>query len=300
MLMRAFGKTGLQVSMLGFGGAEIGWEKDVTVTRVRDVLLPAIDEGLNVIDTACAYLDSERLIGEALGPRRKDVLLFTKCGAQEAFASHDWSRKGIFAQCEGSLKALRTDVLDLLQLHSCSVDELKTGEAVQALQDLKRQGKVRFIGYSGDAQPARFAVESGWFDVLQTSYNVVDQQAATLTIPLANEKGLGVIVKRPVANMAFRHGDTPPSNDYHRSYWERFRTLADAQFSPATVTQAFDTLLRFTIHQPGVHVAIVGTTKPGRFSENLRVAEKGPLPEADRARLVARFEQVGAHWPGQV
>ncbi len=300
MHMRVFGKTRLQVSMLGFGGAEIGFEKDVTVTRVRDVLLPAIDLGLNVIDTACAYLDSEKLIGEALGTRRKDVLLFTKCGAQEAFASSDWSRKGIFAQCEGSLKALQTDFLDLLQLHSCGIEELQKGEAVQALQDLKRQGKVRFIGYSGDAQPARFAVESGCFDTLQTSYNVVDQQAATLTIPLANEKGIGVIVKRPVANVAFRHGNTPPSNSYHRPYWERFRALEEGQFSPATLAQAFDTLLRFTIHQPGVHVAIVGTTRPGRFAENLAVAEKGPLPEAERARLVARFAQVGAHWPGQV
>ncbi len=300
MQKRTFGKTGLQVSVLGFGGVEIGFEKDITVQRVKDILLPALELGLNVVDTACAYLASEQLIGQALEGRRKDVLLFTKCGAQDGFQSSDWSRKGIFAQCEGSLKALKTDVLDLLQLHSCSAEELAKGEAIQALKDLKQQGKIRFMGYSGDSSAAVAAVESGQFDTLQTSFSVVDQEAAHLTLPLAMKREMGIIFKRSVANVAFRHGVEGPPNAYHRSYFERFQAMNLPQFSADNLTDATETLLRFSVHHPAVHVALVGTSNAKRFEQNWKTAAKGDLVKADRDALVKRFEEVGSKWPGQV
>src|SRR5205085_2107006 len=137
----------------------------------------------------------------------------------------DWSAKGIRAQVEQSLKALKTDHLDLLQLHSCAVAVLEKGEAIDTLDALKREGKTRFIGYSGDAEKAAWAVKSGRFDTLQTSINIADQSVLEEILPAAAKAGMGVIAKRPVANVAWKHGDDGPTNSYHGTYFDRLRTL---------------------------------------------------------------------------
>ncbi|KAF0240271.1 MAG: oxidoreductase aryl-alcohol dehydrogenase like protein, partial [bacterium] len=127
MEKRQFGKTDMQVSVLGYGGAEIGFE-GATLENVTTMLNEALDAGLNVIDSAAAYLVSEELIGQAVSNRRKDFYLFTKCGAAEGFTKFDWSKKGLLSHIETSLKALRTDYLDLIQLHSCNKSVLEQGE----------------------------------------------------------------------------------------------------------------------------------------------------------------------------
>ncbi|MBM4780026.1 MAG: aldo/keto reductase, partial [Archangiaceae bacterium] len=140
MHRRMFGKTGLEVSVLGFGGSELGFDDGVTDQKVAALLHPAIDAGLNVIDTASAYLASEQLLGRALVGRRDQVHLFTKCGATDGFSRSDWSARGIRSQLEQSLRALKTDHVELLQLHSCGIDTLERGEAIDALETLKREG----------------------------------------------------------------------------------------------------------------------------------------------------------------
>src|SRR5581483_127980 len=118
------------------------------------------------------YVNSEELIGQAVSGRRKDFYLFSKCGHPGGLGTEDWSKDGLLASIQRSLKRLRTDRLDLMQLHSCSLDELRKGEVIEALEEAKRRGYTRYIGYSGDGQAARFAVESGRFDALQTSVSV--------------------------------------------------------------------------------------------------------------------------------
>ncbi|MDX2014551.1 MAG: aldo/keto reductase [Myxococcaceae bacterium] len=296
---RPFGRTGLMVSALGFGGAELGFDDGVTHTAVAGLLHPAIDAGLTVVDTASAYLESERLIGEALVGRRERVHLFTKCGATDGFSRSDWSAAGIRRQLEGSLQLLRTDRVELLQLHSCGVEVLARGEAIETLEALKREGKTRFIGYSGDGEAAVWAVKSGRFDVLQTSINVADQRVLDEALPLARERGLGVIAKRPVANVAWRHGAGGPPNSYHRTYWERLRTL-DFDFSREPLREAVGVALRFTAFQPGVSTAIVGSSSPGRWNENAGLLAQGPLPEADVQAIRQRWrERALASWTGQ-
>ena len=218
---RPFGKTDLKVTVLGFGGAEIGYER--TEQKDVDALLNgALDAGMNVVDTAECYADSEVAIGKAIGKRRQDYHLFTKCG--HAPGGVDWSKKGILKSLERSLERLQTDHVDLFQLHSCSLDELKKGECIEAMEQARKEGKTRYIGYSGDGKAARFAVESGRFDALQTSCNVADQECIELTLPLAKEKGMGVVAKRPIANVAWRH-DKKPGNGYHVTYWQRLQEL---------------------------------------------------------------------------
>jgi aryl-alcohol dehydrogenase-like predicted oxidoreductase len=298
MEKRQLGKTDMQVSVLGFGGAEIGFE-GVTAETVTELLNSALDAGLNVIDSAAAYLVSEQLIGQAVAGRRKDFYLFTKCGATDGFTKTDWSKAGILSQIETSLKNLQTDYLDLIQLHSCGVEELSKGEVIDALQTAREKGYARYIGYSGDNEAARYAIGTEAFDTLQTSISIADQQSIELTLPLAREKNLGVIAKRPVANAAWRTGEKP-KNAYHHAYWERLQKL-DYDFLHGDLSASVAKALRFTLSQAGVHTAIVGTTKPGRWRENAAMIEAGALPQNEIEKIRARWQEVADEsWLGEV
>lgn len=296
MEKRQFGKTDMQVSILGFGGAEIGFE-GVTLEGVTALLNEALDSGLNVIDSAAAYLVSEELIGQAVSKRRKDFYLFTKCGAAEGFTKFDWSKKGLLSHIETSLRALRTDYLDLIQLHSCDKSILGQGEAIEALQLAREKGYTRYIGYSGDGEDAVYAIKTGVFDTLQTSLSIADQQSIDLLLPLAQEYNLGVIAKRPIANAVWRSQEKPASA-YHHVYWDRIQELKyDFLNSP----ESFSIALRFTLSQPGVHTAIVGTKQPGRWQANAKMLSEGALSQEEIEKIRARWYAVGgANWPGAV
>jgi len=302
---RAFGKTDMKVTVLGFGGAEIGYEKTSKET-VQKLLNAALDAGLNVVDTAECYIDSEVQIAEAIGSRRKEYYLFTKCGhaVEEAGRDADWSKEGVLRSIERSLARLKTDAVDLLQLHSCSLDELKKGDCIEGLEAAKKQGKARFIGYSGDSKAARYAVECGRFDALQTSLNIVDQESIDLLLPLAREKKMGVVAKRPIANAVWRN-DGEPSSGYHLEYWKRLRAL---EYPFATGDRRKDEgpngpagiALRFTAMQPGVDVLIVGTSKPERWKQNAALLEAGPLDKDLESSIRARWKAVAKDdWIGQ-
>jgi aryl-alcohol dehydrogenase-like predicted oxidoreductase len=291
MERRRLGRTGLRVSVLGFGGSEIGYESASQATVDR-LLGSALEAGLNVVDTAECYEKSEELIGAALGARRGQCLIFTKCGHAGGWSRADWRVAPLLAGIERSLKRLRTDHLDLIQLHSCGLDVLKRGEALQTARD---RGLVRFIGYSGDGAAARYAVECGAFDTLQTSINVAEQEPLTLTLPLAAEREMGVIAKRPIANAVMARRQS--RGGYGSEYWRRLQKL-DYEFMKGRDAVAVS--LRFTLSVPGVHTAIVGTARPGRFEENARHLEAGKLPAADLKTIRARWSAVAdCSWTGQ-
>src|SRR5213078_4286687 len=163
-----------------FGGSEIGYQS-VSARTVAKLLGSALDAGLNVIDTAECYEDSEVLIGKAIGARRRDFFLFTKCGHAGGWGRADWRLDALVKSIERSLKRLATDHVDLVQLHSCSLDVLKRGDAILALERARERGWTRYIGYSGDGAAARYAIETGRFDTLQTSVSIADQEALEAT-----------------------------------------------------------------------------------------------------------------------
>lgn len=290
----------MNVSVLGFGAAEIGFE-EVSQDTVEKLLKSALDSGLNVIDTAECYRGSEEMIGKAVSDRRDEYYLFTKCGHPHGIESApNWSRASILESIERSLRRLKTDRLDLVHLHSCSEAELRKGEAIEALRAARDRGHTRFIGYSGDGHAARYAVESGAFDSLQTSISIADQEAIDLSVPLARERGMGVIAKRPIANAAWKTGHKP-ANSYHHTYWERLRTLNYDFLRSADPEKAVGIALRFTLSVPGVHIALVGTTKPERLEENAKLLETGPLSDTDFNAIRERWDDVAPKtWIGQV
>lgn len=302
---RKFGNTDMLVTVLGFGGAEIGFQQTGAET-VASLLNSALDAGLNVIDTAECYAGSEESIGNAVGGRRKDYYLFTKVGHMDGWQAKDGYTKGSIAKSiERSLTRLKTDHLDLVQLHSCGKDVLEKGECIEALEEAKKAGKTRYIGYSGDSQAALYAVESGRFDSLQTSISIVDQEPIELTIPKAREKNMGVIAKRPIANAIWRH-EEEPKDGYVKEYWNRLRKL-DYDFAKGDARSnqgpegAAGSALRFTLAVPGVHVAIVGTTKPERWKQNAQMLhDGGPMSPKMYEAIRAKWKAVAeSGWTGQ-
>lgn len=286
------------VSVLGFGGSEIGYQ-GASARTVATLLGSAIDAGLNAIDTAECYAESEALIGKALGARRSDVYLFTKCGHLHGYGRPDWRPASLLTSIERSLRRLGTDYVDLIQLHSCPLEELRRGDVIGALEQARERGWARYIGYSGDGQAARYAIECGRFDTLQTSVSIADQEAIDLTLPLARARQIGVIAKRPLANAAWRYA-RKPEEAYYQAYWSRLRTLG-YDFLRGAPDVAASVALRFTLSVPGVHTAIVGTTKPERWEENAALLDAGGLSTADFDRIRSRWREVAdASWTGKV
>lgn len=297
MERRTYGKTEMNVSVLGFGGAEIGFQ-GASSSQVDKLLGSALDAGLNLIDTAECYRNSEELIGQAVSHRRSDYYLFSKCGHAAGLNTPDWDPATLEASIDRSLRLLKTDYIDLIHLHSCTEDALRRGEVIEALERARDKGKTRFIGYSGDHAAARYAVQTGRFDSLMISMNLADQEALDEIIPEAAKRNMGVVLKRPVANVAWRHGREPDPKAYEYRYWQRLRKL-NYDFLPFGSAEGVGAALRFALSAPGVHSAIVGTANPDRWTENARLLEGGPLPEGEFSVIRRRWKEAAeADWIG--
>lgn len=299
MERRKLGKTELEVSVLGFGGAEIGFNPDQTQSEVNILLNSAIDAGLNVIDTAAAYMKSERMIGEAIQHRRKELVLMTKCGALDGFARFDWSKKGIQETITQSLRNLRTDYLDVVYLHSCSTEILRQADCIEGLIRAIEKGYTRFVGYSGDNEAATYAIELEFFDCLEISVSIADQMAIEQQIPLAQSKNMGIVAKRPIANAVWKYKEKP-EDPYLQEYWERLRKL-QYDFLKKPLPESISIALRFTMTVPGVATMIVGTTKPYRWQENAKYVSEGSLSEKEYMEIRQRWQEIADEkWIGMV
>jgi aryl-alcohol dehydrogenase-like predicted oxidoreductase len=303
METRTLGKTGLTVSRLGAGLAAIGEEETLeTIEKVARVLNAALDGGVTFFDTAECYFDSEEMVGRTISHRRDELVLATKCGHADAGQEADaWSYDAAAASVDRSLKRLRTDRVDLVQLHSCGLDVLERGECIRALQDAKRAGKTRLIGYSGDNEAAAWAVESGCFDTLQTSFSLADQSPRRGLLAEAKKRGMGVIAKRPIANGAWGAKRSPSESLrfqkwYADEYFKRCRAMAAEGPLPSDPGDGVLLALGFVLAHEEVDTAIVGTRDPDHMRANIERLSKLPAPQEAVEELRRRWDRLDDGW----
>jgi aryl-alcohol dehydrogenase-like predicted oxidoreductase len=288
--MRTLGRTGLQVTQLGYGAMEL---RDaprgpaIDEAQAEAVLQAVLDGGINYIDTSIDYGLSEERIGRYLGRRRSEYILASKCGCvvgpQPAVSAggrppHVFTRDNVIAGVEQSLQRLQTDYLDVVQFHiSPSRSELEEHGALEALLDLRRQGKVRFVGMSGTLPNLPEQIEMGVFDVFQIPYSALQSEHDAL-ISQAAAAGAGTVIRGGAARGALapdKHGVTPIGmrEGQARTAWDA--AGLDDLLDGAPVTEF---ILRLTLSHPNLDTTIVGTANVDHLQANLSAARKGPLP----------------------
>ncbi len=297
MRMRFLGKTGIKVSGLCFGTMTFGGRGrhirigEVSQEEADTLVSTALDAGINFFDTADVYSEglSEEICGKALGTRRKNVILATKVRARMGPGSNDvgLSRHHIIEGCEHSLKRLGTDYIDLYQVHSFDpITPLE--ETLHALDDLVRQGKVRYIGCSNFAgwqlmKALSISEKCCWerFVSLQALYSLVSRDLEYDLIPLCLDQGLGILVFSPLGGGfltgKYRRGQSRPGGtrlseaDSLTGDEEKGFTIVEeleqiAQKHNTTVAQA---ALNYILAKPGVSSVIIGVKTPEQLADNL-------------------------------
>jgi aryl-alcohol dehydrogenase-like predicted oxidoreductase len=313
MKTRTLGRTGLEISEVGYGAWGIGgssWlgAEDDESTRA---LQRAIDLGLNFIDTALVYgpHHSEKLVGEVVRGREETVHVATKVPpknqqwparagtrAEEAFPGEHVRR------CtERSLRNLGMDAVDLQQLHVWDDAWAEQGDWLETVEDLKREGKIRFFGISiNDHQPANALrlIETGVVDTVQVIYNVFDQSPEDELLPACAEGGVGVIVRVPFDEGGLTGRVTPestfPEGDFRDKYfagdrkqevWDRVQAIAaDAGVPTDDVAEV---ALRYILSNPAVSTVIPGMRSVRNVERNIAAADGAGLPAEQVERLKA-------------
>jgi aryl-alcohol dehydrogenase-like predicted oxidoreductase len=295
--IRRLGGNGPRVPIIGFGAEALG-RKGRLLADAERTLHAVIDAGVRLIDTASSYGNSERFVGQALAARRDEVTLVTKCGWTSALEPR-WTPAEIASTIDESLSLLATDVIDVLLLHSCPLEMLQRGDVIESIERARDAGKVRQIGYSGDNDALAFGVDCGRFDVIETTFNMLDRGNAA-AIDRAATRGIGVLAKRPLANAVPGRGERPRS-DYAAQYWPRweaFRGASDAvDQADADNLTWLERAARFSSHAPGITCALVGSSHASHVADIIAAVTSGPLPDALLAAMKATYQRVDANWP---
>lgn len=293
MEYRRLGRTELEVSELGFGAWHIGWTPPEEGDEVGQLLNRALDTGVNFIDSSAAYRWSEELIAKYIGHRQDEFYFATKCGSWrvqqpdgEWVQTLDYSAKAIEPQIDRSLQRLKTDCIDIMQLHSPSYDDVAFGDGLEGLKKAQKAGKVRFISLSADGDAALKAIEIGEYDTLQLTYNVLQQEPAKV-IAAAREKDMGIIIKGPIANAIYE--ESHPNENNAKTWYNARKILAPEVIGDMSRVEAS---LRWLLCDPDVHTAIVGTTNINHFEDNLAGTERGRLPDEILSEIRCRYEEL--------
>jgi aryl-alcohol dehydrogenase-like predicted oxidoreductase len=300
MEYRRLGSSGLKVSAIGLGGNNFGVRLDAEGTR--RVVDQALDAGINFIDTANVYGRgrSEEFIGKALRGKRGHALIATKFGREMTPAPNGGggSRKHIMDQVEASLRRLETDTIDLYQFHIHD-PETPVEETLRALDDLIRQGKVRYIGCSQiKAWQACHAVWTSRahglhaFVSLQPHYSLLYRETEQELIPFCLAHGLGVIPYFPLEGGfltgKYRPGEAPPQGTRFAGQGNYQRLLTDSNFSILEKLTRFaeergrsvgELALAWLLANPVVSTVIPGATKPEQVLANIRASDWRLLPQ---------------------
>jgi len=315
MQYRELGRTGIRVSAVGFGGwaiggsaeasgAPLGWGRtsdDESLAAIRR----ARELGVTLYDTADSYGfgRSESLLGIVLSRYRQEVIIATKVGVVRTSSGNlqkDFSRQHIFHAVDGSLKRLRTDYIDLYQVHNPTLDDLRRQEIQDAMERLQDAGKIRFWGVSvSTPEEGIEIVQRGWAHALQVLYNVLNQSPARELFPLAKEKGYGIIARVPLASGLltgkFRIESLFASDDVRQNFLtprrlhEAIERVDEVKSIIGGATKNLsEGALRFVLADEAVSSTIPGARNPRQVEMNVAAIEGTLAPdivEKLRARL---------------
>jgi len=269
MKHRRLGKTGLEVSVVGFGAIKL---PQVSEEEAVEMLNRALDLGMNFVDTARNYKDSEHKIGVALSGRRSEFYLATKTAGRDAESAK--------RDLEESLKQLRTDYIDLYQLHSVSEPEtykqvMSKGGALEAMKEAREQGIVRHIGITihRSISNMKAAIQSGEFETIMVAYSPLDQENVEKEIlPMAQEHDLGVIIMKPLSGGHLKSGDDENAP------------------RPDPIVQG---ALRFIISNDAVSVVIPGMMSVAHVEDNAAVGDMEPMTDEEKDELIKAIGKLG-------
>lgn len=305
---RPLGKTGESVTALGYGAMELRGKprgRDLSETEVGRILNTVLDSGIGLIDTAIDYEESEERIGRHVSHRRDEYLLASKCGCLVGWerpaeyaggmpggGPHDFSRENLVAGLEQSLRRLRTDHLDILQVHASPDREtLERYRVIETLQEMQQNGKVRLIGMSGVLPSVLDHIDMGVFHTFQMPYSVLERQHED-AIAKAAAAGAGVLIRGGAGRGA------PSGED--RAVKKSPKLVAAWQGSD--VSDLLDGMspmeftLRFTLTNPHVSSVLIGTANVAHLESNVAAMTKGPLPadlyEIAKARFPLDYTEV--------
>jgi aryl-alcohol dehydrogenase-like predicted oxidoreductase len=296
---RTLGRTGLEVTTLGFGAMELRGDQggpQIDDDDAGRLLNAVLDEGINFIDTSIDYGRSEELIGKYLANRRSEYVLASKCGCVPGAGmgtEHVHTAENIRNGVENSLRLLKTDHLDLVQFHrSISREEFDAQGALAEALALRDEGKVRFVGVSGVLPNLDEQIDMGVFDAFQIPYSGLQREHEDV-ITRASEAGAGIIIRGVVAR------GTPDdwegrsyymlANETMRDFWD---TAALDELLDGMSRTAF--MLRLTLSHPALDTTIVGTSSIEHLRDNLAVAAQGPLPDDVVSEAKRRLTEAGA------
>lgn len=299
---RRFGDTDVQVSEIGLGCGGYWGLRSFPEKRAAEIVEIALEHGVNLMDTGLNYSggNAEPRLGRILGARRDRVFLATKVGSwlERGRSVKNWTPAGIRASVAASLANLRTDHLDLVQLHSPSPEVLDDDRVLGVLAALRRDGLARFVGLSTDSGLAERAIGLGVFDCVMVSYNVLHQRGAGRIAGLAAAAGRAVLARSPMAHAVYERSLLRPTS--RAGLWYLLRALKSFRADLARARslrflreiegwRAPQVALRFVLDDPRVTAAIVGTTDPRHLVENLAVSG-GPALPADVVERLRTLE----------
>ncbi|WP_460444685.1 aldo/keto reductase [Angustibacter aerolatus] len=302
MQMRRLGDSGLAVSVVGLGTNNFGMKLDLE--QSREVLDAALDEGITLIDTADAYGESEERIGQLLGTRRDDVVIATKFGSPVRDGQSngaDWdaraSRRYVRKAVEGSLRRLRTDWIDLYQLHR--PDPLTPiDETLSVLSDLVREGKVRYVGHSNfsgwqtaDAEWVARTEGHVRFVSAQNEYSLLERGIETDLVPALEQYGIGLLPYFPLASGLltgkYQRGQEIPKGSRIEA-WGMSDALTDRAFDVVEGltkladdrgVRLLDVAIGGLAAQPAVSSVIAGATSAEQVRSNVRAGQWEPTAD---------------------
>jgi D-threo-aldose 1-dehydrogenase len=299
------GKTGLEVTKLSLGGlfmSEIGGEFE----QSKIATLYALEQGINYVDTAPSYWDSETVLGNILkGWNGKKPILSTKLGTPAPF--NPKSKKDIIESVEKSMERLHTDFIDIVMIHEPERkgqfdwwdNELTCeGPVIEALDELKKKGMIKYTGVGGTtAHELALVCDSGKFDVVLTAFNysLLWREAQYEILPVAKKHNMGVICGSPLqqGSLAVRRDDEID----HGAPWlskprrEQFKALY--KLLDETGMDIVEMAMRFVISNPIVSCVLTGSRSKEELIGNMKSIEKGPLPED----ILKRLDEIYATVP---